>query len=561
MICGRGGPQNSHGRRIGKHRSNEATQVICKVQYLITADPRHVGLPQGERLALVAAHNTCTYLPIHTPERFAEDFVGRMQNWMLRMRGERKASQYLCVDRFISFAPDDPITPSQALAIAEEMIEKVMGPLANRLALLAVHTDKGHMHVHFIVSIVDNTGAIFNPHHDDLRWMAAMDELEVKHGLRRVVDRGWDTDGPLPPRPRRKPKGTRPPPYRPPPQKDTRSRPVDPLKTEFRRIIDHSVRLANEDFKQFVKTLNSRGMQLIGRFKPEASGTIACGVSFYRDGERFRGTDLGPAYTWPNLAKRVGFAAAHISEWATQSKAFVASCVERCTLRQTARAKPFPPAPNKKKKLKPITATFHRYPILQPIDTANREERGFHWSRGKIAFRELTQGEDSAREIVLETEMGANRKIVAAMLERAQALGWRGVEAKGSELFKRAVESIRHAWHQAATVKATANNALNRVTKKTVVIDTDKNLPISASTKGLADQLLSLPLNNPESTIATSAPTLNTDASFVVDATVSIYPETALDDSHNDTAQKDTKKLLIKFRLNLPLDDEALSPK
>lgn len=51
----------------------------------------------------------------------------------------------------ISFAPDDPITPSQALAFGKEFAEKWFPKYQT---LIAVHQDREHLHIHFVTNTV-----------------------------------------------------------------------------------------------------------------------------------------------------------------------------------------------------------------------------------------------------------------------------------------------------------------------------------------------------------------------------------------------------------------------
>ncbi|MFI8578807.1 relaxase/mobilization nuclease domain-containing protein [Ectopseudomonas khazarica] len=87
----------------------------------------------------------------------------------------------------VSFDPSDKITPEQALSIAKELYEHTHG--LNREHAFAVHTDKKHIHVHFVWAPRDFNNKIYNQV-DDFRIIEQkLTDLEQKHGLTQVTNR------------------------------------------------------------------------------------------------------------------------------------------------------------------------------------------------------------------------------------------------------------------------------------------------------------------------------------------------------------------------------------
>ncbi|HBO1117983.1 TPA: relaxase/mobilization nuclease domain-containing protein [Pseudomonas aeruginosa] len=87
----------------------------------------------------------------------------------------------------VSFDPSDKITPEQALSIAKELYEQTHG--LNREHAFAVHTDKEHIHVHFVWAPRDFNNKIYNQVDDYRIIEQKLTELEQKHGLTQVTNR------------------------------------------------------------------------------------------------------------------------------------------------------------------------------------------------------------------------------------------------------------------------------------------------------------------------------------------------------------------------------------
>ena len=80
-----------------------------------------------------------------------------------------------------SFRPDDPVTPEQAHEIALKLAEHIPG----FEIVVATHTDRDHIHSHFVINSVScDTGLKYHSNRDSLEqlWKAS-DELCMQYGL------------------------------------------------------------------------------------------------------------------------------------------------------------------------------------------------------------------------------------------------------------------------------------------------------------------------------------------------------------------------------------------
>ena len=80
-----------------------------------------------------------------------------------------------------SFRPDDPVTPEQAHEIALKLAEQIPG----FEIVVATHTDRDHIHSHFVINSVScDTGLKYHSNKDSLMqlWKAS-DELCLQYGL------------------------------------------------------------------------------------------------------------------------------------------------------------------------------------------------------------------------------------------------------------------------------------------------------------------------------------------------------------------------------------------
>lgn len=162
-------------------------------QYMVSAKD-HPDAKKGERVLLVQSDNMLTG-PVPAPNKrkackaFASGIAQKIKNWTKQARGGKPPPKSLFQSGSISFSEEDSkkLTPAQALEITRKAVQQVMP--GDRPALYAVHGDSTCLHVHFLVSSVDSHGKIWNPRFDFRLWEAAMERLEIEHGLERVTQR------------------------------------------------------------------------------------------------------------------------------------------------------------------------------------------------------------------------------------------------------------------------------------------------------------------------------------------------------------------------------------
>lgn len=428
MICERTGEKTKNGKASGKISFQSTEFAIGKTRYLVTADPKHQGYQPGERVALVAAYNALPFLPGDNPGFFAENFIKEMYDWTLSMRTEKSAPKDLAVDRVISFHPDDNLSAEKALLIAQEAVEEVMGPLDSRVSLFSVHTDTKHTHVHFEASVVNNKGQIFNKRADDLLWNKAMDRLEKKYNLTRVIDRGYEpvTSNPKKPEKKKPSKGAL----------QRKKRTGEPtLIEQHQAVLDRALERSNGCFLTFIETLIAEDVWLVANIRNTKAKVR--GVGFRYKGEYFSGSDLGRKYTWKQLSE-------HLNYDAETHNALLLEIKERYESVETKSceidAKP----------ASSYEATNIRLPSGTPRNSAlYRVFKNKKVSNGDIVYRWKSVEREAFRETTTETGVcklvtnsGLNRTVIKAMLQRMKELDRTEVSCNGSSQFMKIVAEV-----------------------------------------------------------------------------------------------------------------------
>lgn len=174
----------------------------------------------------------------------------------------------------VSFDPSDKITPEQALSIAKELYEHTHG--LNREHAFAVHTDKKHIHVHFVWAPRDFNNKIYNQV-DDFRIIEQkLTDLEQKHGLTQVTNR----------------KSLKPDLETQPPQnKKEQALEKRGLTSKKKQFKDELKELINDSVNTtaFFNIMSLSGYSFIQNGKT--------GYSVEKEGETFKASDLGIHYT------------------------------------------------------------------------------------------------------------------------------------------------------------------------------------------------------------------------------------------------------------------------
>src|SRR5690606_29656770 len=103
---------------------------------------------------------------------------------------------------------------------------------------------------------------------------------------------------------------------------------------KLRNAVHYVVVTCDQSPAGFLQTLQSNDLQMITRTEDKPTGTEITGVSFYRDGECFTGSQLHPDFTWPALAKRFNYGPEHLALIQRHTADVKAQAQMVCTLRR-----------------------------------------------------------------------------------------------------------------------------------------------------------------------------------------------------------------------------------
>lgn len=121
-----------------------------------------------------------------TPETVYDAFMQEKQLW-------RKDSGRLYAHHIISFAPDEEITPEQAMAFGRDFATQWF---PDHQTLIAVHQDKEHTHIHFITNTVSyETGRKLHNSRNDLEQMKQFTNRMCRDYGLTVAQKGKHFDG------------------------------------------------------------------------------------------------------------------------------------------------------------------------------------------------------------------------------------------------------------------------------------------------------------------------------------------------------------------------------
>ena len=174
MIPFRGGHQNASGSRTGL-----GSGFGGAVRYLLEGR-RDAPIAEAERVTWSSTRN----LLVSDPEKAA----WHMRQWASQRKRVRKPVYHFGV----SLAPQggaaglpaaEHLTQKQWEAVGERMLTAL--GLEDHQAVLAVHHDRDHEHLHVVVNRVgpDVSLPVWEPHFDALTLQAAAREIELQYGL------------------------------------------------------------------------------------------------------------------------------------------------------------------------------------------------------------------------------------------------------------------------------------------------------------------------------------------------------------------------------------------
>jgi len=431
MICERLGYKNKRAKASGKMRFMQPDKLAASVNYIISCDPKSQGYQPGERTALVNAFSILPPMPGDNHQAYAETFTDALYRWTQRYRVNKPSPADVAINRVISFSPEDKLSVDQVMAISIEAVESVMGPLDHRLAVLSVHTDTDHHHVHVLASTVNTQGQVFNPSFDDGLWNQALDDLERKYSLKPA--RAENIKEVL--------KENR---LRSPTMLDTqlqRRTNTASYKMKTAEIIDNAIAVANGGFETFLVALLGKKLWPIVNMNTETAPVR--GISFDLDGERFSGSSIGRGYSWKSIAQRVGFDANNPDHlellWDLKrlsEKGDLPATLSPAPVSGRAK-KPKKNRPQKKPAKTTANKKLHSCFETQEVNGLTH----FYWQSSKKLAIEEEKRKGSHK---LKTTYGKNRKCVERMVLRAIELGWTQVRARGSQRYLDLVAEFSH---------------------------------------------------------------------------------------------------------------------
>ncbi len=169
MIPFSGGSQLSNGRRTGLGSGFGGV-----VAYLMHGRRRELGLggDAADRVAWTATRN----LPVEKPEHAAL--------WMRAWANQNVRVKKPVYHFGVSLAPDEHLSREQWEYVVDRMLERL--GLSEHQALIALHRDRDHEHIHIAVNRVGPDERVWKPGYDVFKQQDAARELERELGLRVV---------------------------------------------------------------------------------------------------------------------------------------------------------------------------------------------------------------------------------------------------------------------------------------------------------------------------------------------------------------------------------------
>ena len=169
MITFRGGQQLASGRRTGLGSGFGGV-----VAYLAQGRREELELAAeaADRIAWTEIRN----LPVDDPDQAAY--------WMRAWANQNPRVKKPVYHFGASLAPDEHLSREQWTMVAERLLERL--GLEEHQAILALHTDRDHEHIHIVVNRVGIDGRAWKPDFDVLKAQDAARELERELGLRVV---------------------------------------------------------------------------------------------------------------------------------------------------------------------------------------------------------------------------------------------------------------------------------------------------------------------------------------------------------------------------------------
>lgn len=291
------------------------SRASALLAYMTTAKGK--GQSPKERVGMTSSHLIAAGITPSAEDQdacrsFASDVAHSMKRWNREARPNKAPPKTDFFHLTLSFHPNDPVTPSTVGAIADEVIDEVVGQ--DRPRFLAVHVDRDHLHAHALISTVDSKGRIFNPRFDYRLVEAACEAAELRHGLTRVQQRKAMASkdpsrcvetGAVSTRELRRT------------LRNGEPAPRELLKQQLSAALHGS-----PSFAQFADRLNAQGVRVLPHVA--TTGRVS-GVSFVApDGVPHKGSSLGRGFTFGAICKTTKYEPNRdqqiINEWCAVAK-------------------------------------------------------------------------------------------------------------------------------------------------------------------------------------------------------------------------------------------------
>jgi hypothetical protein len=176
----------------------------------------------------------------------------------------------------LSWSPNDmpKLSDELMLAVAHEYLIKMK--IQDTQLLIVRHHDKTHPHLHIVYNRVDNRGKTISDKYQHVKNAKVCKELTLKHGFFMATGKEQVN--------RQQLKG------------------ADKVRYELFDAIRSEVRWVNS-MNELKASLSAKGIEMLYKYK---SGTNEVqGISFAKDGYRFKGSEIDRSMSYGNLAKAI----------------------------------------------------------------------------------------------------------------------------------------------------------------------------------------------------------------------------------------------------------------
>jgi hypothetical protein len=194
----------------------------------------------------------------------------------------------------LNWSPNDipRLSDELMLAVAHEYLVKMK--IQDTQLLIVRHHDKAHPHLHIVYNRVDNRGKTISDKYQHVKNAKVCKELTLKHGFFMATGKEQVN--------RQQLKGA----------DKVRYELFDAIRSEFRWV---------NSMDELKAHLSAKGIEMLYKFK---SGTTEVqGISFAKDGYKFKGSEIDRSMSYGNLVKAIEQQVQQRQEEAVQHKTMI----------------------------------------------------------------------------------------------------------------------------------------------------------------------------------------------------------------------------------------------